>query len=159
LLDKNKSFFGIFVCERCNVGTPPAMHASGMWRCTRGAAASSPLRGEKTTLHRDPLFVARSQLFVFVIGKNAEGVIKALFPRRMHFLFISRRAVLFFWADQSKKQCTVAPSCENWCTHLLYFLTAGFLLDIHFEVEQIQDKFFRLASMLVLYSQYSQVLA
>jgi len=80
------------------VGTPPATHASGMY----GDAYGVLLRrisllfcvGKKTTLRQDPLFVARSQLFVFVIGKNAEGVIKALFPRRTYFfLFISRRAV------------------------------------------------------------------
>lgn len=65
------------------------------------------LRGEKNnySLRRDPLFVARLQLFVFVIGKNAEGVIKALFPRRMHFLFISQeRAVSFFQQMRAKNK-------------------------------------------------------
>jgi hypothetical protein len=86
----------LFVCALQRGNTSSYACFRYVWRCIRGAFAPhlSPLREEKRTLRRDPLFVARSQLFVFVIGKNAEGVIKALFPRRTYFfLFISRRAV------------------------------------------------------------------
>lgn len=75
--------FSAFLFVRRNVGTPPAMcfRYAEMLRCLSCV-------GKKQLARSTFCDAARLQLFVFVIGKNAEGVIKALFPRRKHFLYL-----------------------------------------------------------------------